>query len=82
MRGKKLQSEIRRLIESNWPMHVKEIVRGLELEVTNSNIKKVGYHIKKLKENEKVRVKRIGKALVVWPMEMEKLRFIHEMLKE
>jgi predicted transcriptional regulator len=78
----KLGDKVLQLIDYNWPIHVRELVTNLGLENNNSNIKKVAYHIKKLEYKEKVRTKRIGKALVVWPYDMEKLRFIHEMLRE
>ena len=81
MKGKILRQEILQRIESNWPTHIKELITDLGFEVDNTNIKKFVYHIRKLEEAEKVRVKRIGRALVAWPTEMEKLRVIHEMLK-
>ncbi len=80
-RTRSLRNKILDLVEKNWPVHVKEIVRELGLEMNNSNIKKVAYHIKELEKAEKVRVKRIGQALVAWPFEMEKLRVIYELLK-
>jgi predicted transcriptional regulator len=81
MKGKALRMEILERIESNWPTHVREIVRDLGFETDNLNIKKFSYHIWKLEEQERVKVKRIGRALVAWPAEMEKLRVIHELLK-
>ena len=76
-----LRDSVLEVIEGTWPTHIKEIVRGLGFEVDNSNIKKVSYHVSELKRQEKVQVKRVGKALVVWPSEIEKLRVIHELLK-
>ena len=81
MKGKALRQDILERIESNWPTHIKEIIRDLGFEVDNTNIKKFSYHIRKLEQAERVRVKRIGRALVTWPTEMEKLRMIHELLK-
>ena len=79
---KRLRERVLDRIEHNWPTHIKEIVKDLGYEVNNLNIKKVAYHVKKLEKEEKVRVKRIGQALVVWPYDIEKLRIIHELLKE
>ena len=76
-----LRDDVLEIIDKNWPVHIKEIVHELGFEMDNSNIKKISYHVNELKKHEKVRVKRIGKALVVWPNEMEKLRIIHELLK-
>ena len=81
MKGKALRMEILDRIESNWPTHIRELVRDLGFEVDNTNIKKISYHIRRLETEEKIKVKRIGRALVAWPSEMEKLRAIHELLK-
>lgn len=78
----KVRDKILHLIDHNWPTHIKELVINLGFEENNLNTKKIAYHVKKLESEDKVRTKRIGKALVTWPYDMEKLRFIHEMLKE
>ena len=78
----KLRTKLMRMIEHNWPTHVKELLRALDYEVDNSNIKKLAYHVKQLKKEEKIMVKKIGQALVIWPYDMEKLRVMYEMLKE
>jgi predicted transcriptional regulator len=54
---------------------------SIGLEVNNSNIKRIDYHVKQLERFEKVRTKRIGKALIVWPHDIEKLRVIYELVK-
>jgi predicted transcriptional regulator len=79
--GKNLRAEILNRIERNWPTHVKELIKDMGFELDNTNIKKFSYHVHELKRQEKVHIKKIGNALVVWPAEMEKLRFIHELLK-
>lgn len=82
MKGKALREEILRRIESNWPTHIKEIIRDLGFEVDNTNIKKFSYHISRLESAEKIKVKRIGRAVVTWPTDMERLRVIHELLRD
>ena len=81
MKGKELRKQVMECIEHNWPAHVKEIVRNLGFEENNSNIKKISYHIKAPEKAEKIRTKRIGKALIAWPHDMERLRTIYELLK-
>lgn len=81
MRGKELRRNLMEMIEHHWPAHVKELVRNLGLEVSNNNIKKISYHIKELEKAEKIRTKRIGKALIAWPHDMEKLRVIYELIR-
>ncbi|MCK5023114.1 MAG: hypothetical protein KAS04_03000 [Candidatus Aenigmarchaeota archaeon] len=81
MKGKELRKNIMELVEHHWPVHIKELVRKLGLEIDNSNIKKISYHIKELERAEKVRTKRIGKALIAWPHDMERLRVIYELIR-
>lgn len=81
MRAKELRKNVMETVEHHWPVHVKELVRELGLEVNNSNIKKISYHIKELERSEKVRTKRIGKALIAWPHDMERLRVIYELIR-
>jgi predicted transcriptional regulator len=81
MKGKELRNNIMELVEHHWPAHIKELVRALGLEINNNNIKKISYHIKELEMAEKIRTKRIGKALIAWPHDMERLRVIYELIK-
>jgi predicted transcriptional regulator len=79
----KLQDKVLKIIHDNWPIHVREVIKILNWDPMNiSNVSKVRYHFKVLEENEKIRTKKIGSALVAWPMDMEKLRVIHELLRE
>ncbi len=81
MWDKGIKWEIMEKVEKNWPTHIKELVKEMGFEVNNNNIKKISYHIRQLEKEEKVKTKRIGQSLVIWPVEMEKLRVIHELLK-
>ncbi|MFH1236988.1 MAG: hypothetical protein V1648_01110 [Candidatus Aenigmatarchaeota archaeon] len=81
MKGKELRKSVLELVEHHWPVHIKELVRDLGLEVNNANIKKISYHIKELERKEKVKTKRIGKALIAWPHDMERLRAIYELIR-
>ena len=76
-----MRKSVLELVEHHWPVHIKELVRDLGLEVNNANIKKISYHIKELERLEKVRTKRIGKALIAWPHDMERLRAIYELIR-
>ena len=83
MKGKNLQQTIYRMIQDNWPIHVRETVSLLNWDPMEiSNVTKVRYHFLELQKRELIRTKRIGRALVAWPTEMEKLRMIHELLRE
>lgn len=76
------RSSVLRAIEDDWPIHTRELASKLGLEDNNNSIKRISYHIQQLEKEGKVRTKRIGLALTAWPMEMERLRVIQEMLKE
>lgn len=76
------RKEILEIINKHWPVHASGICKVLHIKPTIANIAKVGYHIKQLHKKEKVNVKKIDRALVAWPKEIEKLRFIHDFMKE
>jgi len=76
------------VIENNWPVSVTEIAghlgifkKGMNEKKRKAAVGKVIYHIKKLKEQEKIRTKKIGQTVIIWPTEIEKLRFVHEMMR-
>ena len=76
------RSRVLKTIEDHWPVHITEIAKELDMNPTkNSSITKIRYHINKLEREGKVHRKKIGQAVVVWPQEIEKLRFVHELLK-
>jgi len=84
----KLRDEIMKIIEERWPVSVTEIAehigifkRGMNEKKRKAAIGKISYHIKKLNEKESVRIKKIGKTVIIWPTDIEKLRVLHEMMK-
>ena len=86
MRRKELRTKILEVIEREWPISVTQIAEILGLRYENERkrkaiIAKIVYHINKLKGEEKVRTKKIGQAVIVWPTDIEKLRVLHELLK-
>lgn len=84
MSKKDLREQIYQVIENDWPVHISGIARKLNMPVDEEPKRvtsKIGYHIKLLKDDEKVLTKKIDRALVIWPHDIEKLRFVHEMLR-
>jgi hypothetical protein len=84
----KLRNEIMIVIEKEWPVSTTEIAerlgifkRGMIEKKRKAAIGKIIYHVKKLKDEEKIRTKIIGQTVIIWPYEMEKLRVLHEMIK-
>lgn len=81
----KLREDIMHTIRKKWPIHVSEVARSLDLFPENDDgnksvISKVKYHFDQLARDNKINVKKIDRALVAWPQEVEKYRTIHEML--
>ena len=76
------------IIEDHWPVSVTEIARhlgifkkGMDEKKRKAAVGKISYHVKRLKSMEKVRTKKIGQTVIVWPHEIEKLRIVHELMK-
>ena len=85
MKGKELRDKIYEIIVDKWPTHVSEVARTLKLFPENdpeskSVIAKVKYHFDQLAREHKINVKKIDRALVAWPVEVEKYRTLHELL--
>jgi predicted transcriptional regulator len=82
---KNFRNQIYELIETDWPMHTTEIANKLGFEINDENKKRVlgriKYHLDIMAANEKILTKKIGGARVVWPHEIERIRFVHEMLR-
>jgi len=72
-----------KIIEENWPVNVTNVVEMLEESNWDrtSAIAKIKYHFDRLAEEEKIRKKRIGRNVIAWPMEIEKLRMVQELIK-
>jgi len=81
MRGKVLTERVYEIIANNWPIHTTRVCEILNIEANSSNISKIKYHFDKLREQEKILTRKIDRALVAWPTEIEKLRVMHELIK-
>ena len=80
--GKNLNIEVYKLIRENWPVHPSDVCRKLSLELSISNISKIKYHFDLLRKKNKIRTKKIDRALVAWPTDIEKLRIMHDFMKD
>ena len=83
----KPRDKIMIIIEREWPVSVTEIAerlgifkRGMNEKKRKAAVGKISYHVKKLKEQEKIDTKKIGQTVIIWPYEINKLRFLHDML--
>ena len=85
---KSIRKEILDIIENKWPVSVTEIAenlgifkRGMNEKKRKAAVGKINYHVNKLKEMNKIRTKKIGQTVIIWPHEIEKLRVMHELLR-
>jgi len=81
-RGKELTSEVYRIVKESWPTYPSAVCRRLGMEPSISNISKVSYHFDLLEKNNHIRTVKIDRALVGWPVEIEKLRVIHDFMRD
>lgn len=85
---KELRDNVMSIIEEKWPVSVTEITehlgifkRGMNERKRKAAVGKINYHIKKLENMEKIRTKKIGQTVIIWPINIEKLRFVEEIIK-
>ncbi|MDI6826233.1 MAG: hypothetical protein QMD36_03505 [Candidatus Aenigmarchaeota archaeon] len=82
LRGDELREKIFEIISTKWPTYVRGVIEELGWDRENiSNVTKVKYHFDQLAREGRIRVKRIDRALVAWPAEIERLRVVHEFVR-
>ncbi len=70
------------VIHRSWPVNPLDVANELGEAGKNKTLSsKYLYHFRKLKDKELIQVKKTGNTYVAWPIDMEKLRVIHEMLR-
>jgi len=75
------------IVKENWPISAIEIATHLNEDISSREQKKkqstnYTYYLKKLVGKRQLLSKRVGNALIVWPLEAEAYRTIHLILKE
>ena len=75
-----LRERILAIISAKWPTYTSEIVRELGLPNDKKNLLLVKYNVDQLARDGKVRIKKIDRAAVCWPADIEKIRVVHEFL--
>jgi hypothetical protein len=69
-------------IKDKWPTNPLEVAERFNDE---GNMKALSarylYHFRKLKKMDLIDMKKIGNTYIAWPIEMEKLRVVHDLLK-
>lgn len=78
----KTRKLVLQVIESEWPASVSNVVKKLnEMNGSRFSLQSIKYHFDSLAKKGDIRTKKIGRNLVAWPAEIEKLRMIHELLR-
>ena len=75
------------IVKEYWPISALEIAKHLNENISSREHKRkhstnYTYYLKKLVSKRFLLSKRIGNALIVWPLEAEAYRAVHRILKE
>ena len=82
LRGEELREKIYEIISTKWPTYVRDVIEELGWDRENiSNVTKVKYHFDQLAREGRIMVKKIDRALVAWPAEIERLRVVHDLVR-
>jgi predicted transcriptional regulator len=69
-------------IVKEWPMNPLDVANSLGDTGSKKTLSsKYLYHFRRLKHLGLIEMKRTGNTYIAWPMDMEKLRIIHELLR-
>jgi len=74
------------IIKEYWPISALEIAEHMKENIKSREEKrkastKYTYYLKKLVEKHSLLSKRVGNSLIVWPIDVEKYRTIHQILR-
>ena len=80
-KAKQLTQKVFEIIKEEWPVHASGVCRKLGIEANPSNVSKIKYHFGILEKQGKIRTKKLDRALVAWPHDIEKLRVMQDFFK-
>lgn len=71
------------VIHSKWPINPLEVAQALNENGKQKTLSaKYLYHFKKLNDKGFIRMKKVGNTYIAWPLDVEKLRMIHELIRD
>ncbi len=81
------EQRVLELVREYWPISALEVAQHFSEDVSSRDSKKrhstnYAYYLKKLIARRLVLSKRVGNALIVWPVEVEAYRTIHGILRD
>ncbi|HDH91370.1 MAG TPA: hypothetical protein ENF38_00285 [Candidatus Aenigmarchaeota archaeon] len=75
-------SKVLKIILEHWPVNPLEVARLLGERGDEKKLSaKYLYHFRKLARKDLIRMKKVGNTYVAWPLEIEKLRVIYELIR-
>ncbi|MCH7902705.1 hypothetical protein IIC68_03045 [archaeon] len=79
------EQNILEIVKDNWPISALEVAEHFNEDLSSREHKKkhstnYTYYLKKLVDKRLVLSKRVGNALIVWPLEVEAYRAIHKII--
>jgi hypothetical protein len=81
-----MSPKTRRVFDSichKWPVNPLEVATYLKEDGDVKSLSaKYLYHFRKLSDSGLIRLKKIGNTYVAWPVEIERLRVVHQMTRE
>lgn len=71
-----------KIICSRWPLNPLGVAKEVGENGKSKTLSaKYLYHFRKLKALDLIEMKKTGNTYIAWPIDIEKLRLIHELLK-
>ena len=78
----KTSEKVFKAIHSSWPANPLDIAKVLGDKGKDKTLSaKYLYHFKKLAEKELIQLKKTGNTYIAWPIEIEKIRVIQELIR-
>jgi len=79
----KKTKKVLEVVCDRWPTNPAEVASILGDNGKNKTLSaKYLYHFRRLKYMGLIEIKKTGNTYVAWPIDMEKLRMIHDLLRE
>ncbi|MBU0636221.1 hypothetical protein KKE06_04310 [Candidatus Micrarchaeota archaeon] len=81
-----LESQILRFVLESWPSSPLHVAEHFQADLSSFEARKrasarFAYYLQKLVRKQLLLSKRVGHALIVWPLEVEKYRALHLLLQ-
>lgn len=78
----KVTRDVLEAICREWPTNPMDVANALGENGSPKTLSsKYLYHFRRLKQLELIEMKRTGNTYIAWPMDMEKLRVIHDLIR-